>query len=96
VIEFAAMNRKSRYDVTWPACGARFRVGRFGFEGLGFRCPSCGELLEFFRSRRVGVKDWFLRHVLFQNPYRCAAGDGRFFRSSHGGHHHKEQVHQEV
>src|SRR5260370_35620009 len=39
--------RRSRYDVSCPACGTRFRVGRFGFEGLGFRCPTCGELLEY-------------------------------------------------
>src|ERR1700747_3646720 len=38
--------RTSRYDVTCPVCGARFLGGRFGFEGSGCRCPSCGELLE--------------------------------------------------
>ncbi len=55
------------------------------------QCPHCGGK-QFFRSRRSGVKDWFLRYVLFRNPYRCAACDGRFFRFSHG-HHHKEQLH---
>jgi len=57
-------------------------------------CPHC-DGKQFFRSRRIGVKDWFLHHVLFQNPYRCAACDARFFRSSHG-HHHKEQLHHHV
>jgi DNA-directed RNA polymerase subunit RPC12/RpoP len=57
-------------------------------------CPHCGGK-QFFRSRRIGVKDWFFRHVLFQNPYRCAACDGRFFHSGHG-HHHKEQLHHHV
>ncbi len=57
-------------------------------------CPHCGGK-QFFRSRRIGVKDWFLRHVLFHNPYRCAACDGRFFRSTLG-HHHKEQLHHHV
>jgi DNA-directed RNA polymerase subunit RPC12/RpoP len=41
-------------------------------------CPHCGGK-QFFRSRRIGVKDWFLHYVLFQNPYRCAACDERFF-----------------
>jgi ribosomal protein S27E len=36
----------SRYAVTCPNCGTRFLVGRFGWEGLYFRCPTCGELLE--------------------------------------------------
>jgi hypothetical protein len=33
-----------------------------------------------------------LHHVLFQNPYRCASCDGRFFLSRHG-HHQREQLH---
>ena len=35
-------------------------------------CPHCGSK-EFFRSRRSGIKEWLLRHVLFQKDYRCAA-----------------------
>ena len=34
-------------------------------------CPHCGSK-EFFRSRRSGIKDWSLRHVLFQKAYRRA------------------------
>ena len=54
-------------------------------------CPHCGGK-HFFRSRRSGLKDWLLHHVLFQNPYRCASCDGRFFLSRHG-HHQREQLH---
>jgi len=57
-------------------------------------CPHCGGK-QFFRSKRSGVKDWFRHFMMFQNPYRCAACDGRFFRPSHG-HHHKEQLHHHV
>jgi DNA-directed RNA polymerase subunit RPC12/RpoP len=57
-------------------------------------CPYCGGK-QFFRSRRSGLKDWFLHHVLFQNPYRCAACDLRFFRASHG-HHHTEHQHHHI
>jgi DNA-directed RNA polymerase subunit RPC12/RpoP len=55
------------------------------------RCPYCGSK-QFYRSRRNGLKDWLLFHVLFQNPYRCAACDGRFFHTSLG-HHHREHQH---
>lgn len=55
-------------------------------------CPYCGGK-QFFRSKRSGLKDWFLHHVLFQNPYRCADCDARFFRTGHvhhhGGHQHR-------
>jgi DNA-directed RNA polymerase subunit RPC12/RpoP len=58
------------------------------------QCPHCGDK-RFFRSRRRGVKDWFLRHVLFQSPYRCAACDRRFFRSIRGDHH-KQQLQRDI
>jgi DNA-directed RNA polymerase subunit RPC12/RpoP len=57
-------------------------------------CPYCGGK-QFFRSKRSGVKDWFRHFMMLQNPYRCAACDERFFRTSHG-HHHKEQLHHHV
>jgi len=57
-------------------------------------CPYCGGK-QFYRSRRSGLKDWFLHHVLFQNPYRCATCDGRFFHTSLG-HHHREHQHRHV
>jgi DNA-directed RNA polymerase subunit RPC12/RpoP len=56
----------------------------------GRSCPYCGGK-QFFRSRRSGLKDWILRHVLFQKPYRCAACDERFFRTSF--RHHREHQH---
>src|SRR5713226_4325927 len=42
----------SRYDVTCPICGFKFLVGRFGWEGLDFRCPSCGELLQYAQGSK--------------------------------------------
>jgi DNA-directed RNA polymerase subunit RPC12/RpoP len=54
-------------------------------------CPYCGGK-EFFRSRRSGLIDWFLYHVLFQNAYRCAVCDERFFRFRHF-HHHRDRLH---
>jgi DNA-directed RNA polymerase subunit RPC12/RpoP len=53
-------------------------------------CPYCGGK-QFFRSKRSSLKDWFLHYVLFQNPYRCADCDGRFFRARHG---HRSGEHQ--
>ena len=38
------MNYLSRYEITCPDCGARFVPHKF--EGLNFRCPCCGLLLE--------------------------------------------------
>ena len=57
-------------------------------------CPHCGSK-EFFRSRRSGIKDWLLRHVLSQKAYRCATCDERFYRVSHG-HYHGENLHHQV
>jgi DNA-directed RNA polymerase subunit RPC12/RpoP len=57
-------------------------------------CPYCGGK-QFFRSRRSGVKDWFRHVLLFQNPYRCAACDGRFFRFSYS-HHHKNSLEHRI
>ena len=57
-------------------------------------CPYCGGK-QFFRSRRRGLLDWVLHNVLFQNAYRCAACDGRFFRTSHS-HRHREHQHHHV
>ena len=57
----------------------------------GRGCPYCGGK-QFFRSKRSGLKDWILRYVLFQKPYRCAACDERFFHTSfrhHRGHQHR-------
>jgi hypothetical protein len=42
----------SRYDVTCPICGHKFLVGRFGWEGLYFRCPSCRELLQYVQGSK--------------------------------------------
>jgi DNA-directed RNA polymerase subunit RPC12/RpoP len=56
------------------------------------RCPHCGGQ-KLFRSRRRGLKDWFLHSVLFQSAYRCAACDERFFRFRDLHHHHKDQPH---
>ena len=57
-------------------------------------CPYCGGK-QFFRSKRSGVKDWFRHFMMLQNPYRCAACDERFFRTSHG-HQPKEELHHHV
>ena len=57
-------------------------------------CPCCGGK-QIFRSRRRGLKDWFLHHVLFHNPYRCATCDVRFFRPSHN-RQRNEQMHRHV
>ena len=57
-------------------------------------CPYCGSK-QFFRSRRNGLKDWLLHYLWFQNPYRCAACDERFFHTRHG-HHHREHQHHHV
>ena len=57
-------------------------------------CPHCGSK-EFFHSRKRGLKDWFLHHVLFQNPYRCGTCDARFFRLRHS-HNRREQVRHHV
>lgn len=58
-------------------------------------CPHCGGM-KFFRSRKNGLKDWFFHRVLFLNPYRCEACDGRFFlfrfRYQHRNELHRHHV----
>ncbi len=55
-------------------------------------CPNCGSD-NVRRSLRKGPKDWVLRRLLFQSPYRCLDCDERFFdfRATH--HPKKEPRH---
>jgi hypothetical protein len=46
-------------------------------------CPHCGGTATH-RSRRRGLQEWALHHVLFKSPYRCQDCDERFFRSRFG------------
>jgi DNA-directed RNA polymerase subunit RPC12/RpoP len=59
----------------------------------GPSCPYCGGK-QFFHSRRSGLKDWILCHVLLQKPYRCAACDERFFHTSF--RHRREREHHHI
>ena len=44
----------SRYSVTCPTCGTRFRSSQVPSEKGGFHCPGCGELLEYVRGSGNG------------------------------------------
>ena len=56
-------------------------------------CPYCGGH-SAYRTRRAGLKEWLLRHLLNRSPYRCLDCYERFFhhrlarRSKEGFHHH--------
>ena len=52
------------------------------------KCPDCGGN-NTFRSRRIGVREWFLHYVLMQSPYRCQDCNERFF-------HHRLPRHSDV
>jgi len=43
-------------------------------------CPNCGSA-EVYRSRRKGLKEFFLHRLFFISPYRCAECDYRHLRS---------------
>jgi len=43
-------------------------------------CPIC-ESDNVYRSRRNGLIEWVLHHLLFKSPYRCQDCNERFFRS---------------
>jgi len=50
-------------------------------------CPNCGSA-SLYRSKRHGVGEFLLHHLLRITPYRCKKCDVRHFRSRvhHQGH----------
>ncbi len=53
-------------------------------------CPNCGSAA-LYRSKRHGVAEFLLHHLLRITPYRCKACDVRHFRSRL--HHHHPDSH---
>ncbi len=49
-------------------------------------CPSCGSA-SIRRSRRKGLLEFLLHHLLRIDPYRCRACYERYFRLRHPEHH---------
>ena len=55
-------------------------------------CPHCGGNTTY-RSRRFGVREWLLHHVLVQSPYRCQDCNERFFHHRLARHPKEEDLH---
>ena len=43
-------------------------------------CPHCAAN-NTYRSRRIGLTEWFLHYFRFKSPYRCRSCHQRFFHS---------------
>ena len=54
-------------------------------------CPRCGSA-SIRRSRRKGLLEFLLHHLLRIAPYRCKDCDARFFRLRHAEHHPDSHV----
>jgi len=53
-------------------------------------CPNCGSgSASLYRSKRHGVGEFLLHHLLHITPYRCKECDVRHFRRSRVHHHHQ-------
>src|SRR5260370_16736408 len=55
-----------------------------------FRCPDCGSS-SLYRSRRHGLAEFLLHHLLLITPYRCKDSDSRPFHLR--SHHHPPASH---